>query len=390
MSKKKKVMVIGHEASLSGAPVLLLNLFSLLVKKEVIDVQFVIRRGGPLASEYKKLAPVIVLKPPKYGEEKSLFLHLLNFFQNKIKLVSVLFNAFSCDYFFFNTVVNGKLMRWFRFYKKPAVTYIHELEKVIDLYLKQNDALLPLTISDLLAYPSLKTRKILAEKYSVPDQKLVKLLYYFPFSRDQYDSPKAFKTKQNFRQRFGIKETDFVVGAVGSVTERKGVDLFMEVCQKVVLIDPSIKFVWIGSFENEEQELNVRNEIKEKQLDLNLIFTGPLTYDVYNFSPFDIFFLSSREDTYPLVVLEAAIMKVPSMCFSGSGGIVEFIGADGGWIIDDFSTELAADKIMQLYGKINIIQSYGVTAFEKVLRLHCDEDIIVEQFKSVIAALKEK
>lgn len=390
MSKKKKVMVIGHEASLSGAPVLLLNLFSLLVKKEVIDVQFVIRRGGPLASEYKKLAPVIVLKPPKYGEEKSLFLHLLNFFQNKIKLVSVLFNAFSCDYFFFNTVVNGKLMRWFRFYKKPAVTYIHELEKVIDLYLKQNDALLPLTISDLLAYPSLKTRKILAEKYSVPDQKLVKLLYYFPFSRDQYDSPKAFKTKQSFRQRFGIKETDFVIGAVGSVTERKGVDLFMEVCQKVVLIDPSIKFVWIGSFENEEQELNVRNEIKEKQLDLNLIFTGPLTYDVYNFSPFDIFFLSSREDTYPLVVLEAAIMKVPSMCFSGSGGIVEFIGADGGWIIDDFSTELAADKIMQLYGKINIIQSYGVTAFEKVLRLHCDEDIIVEQFKSVIAALKEK
>lgn len=390
MSKKKKVMVIGHEASLSGAPILLLNLFSLLVKKEIVDVQFVIRRGGPLVSEYKKLAPVIVLKPPKYGEEKSIFLHLLHFFQNKIKLVSVLINAFSCDYLFFNTVVNGKLMRWFRFYKKPAITYVHELEKVIDLYLKQNDAWLPLTISDLLAYPSLKTKKILADKYSVPNQKLVKLLYYFPFSRDQYDSIKALKARQSFRQRFGISETDFVVGAVGSVTERKGVDLFIEVCQKVVAISPSVKFVWIGSFENVEQELSIRNEIKQKQLELNLIFTGSLHYDVYNFSPFDIFLLSSREDTYPLVVLEAAIMKVPSICFSGSGGIVEFIGEDAGWIIDGFSTELAADKIMQLYDSTSIIQSYGVTAFEKVLRLHCDEDIIIEQFRSAIAALKER
>lgn len=390
MSKKKKVMVIGHEASLSGAPVLLLNLFSLLVKKEVIDVQFVIRRGGPLVSEYKKVGPVIVLKPPKYGEEKSILLHILHFFQNKIKLVSVLFNAFSCDYMFFNTVVNGKLMRWFGLHNKPAVTYIHELEKVIDLYLAQKDAVLPLAVSDVMLYPSVKTKTLLIDRYKVPYEKLAPLAYYFPFSKDQYDYLKALKTKQSFRQKFGIKQEDFLVGAVGSVTERKGVDLFIEVCRKVVSVNPSVKFVWIGSFENVDQELSIRNEIKEKQLDLNLIFTGPLNYDVYNFSPFDVFFLSSREDTYPLVVLEAAIMKVPSMCFSGSGGIVEFIGEDAGWIIDDFSTQLAADKIIQLYDTAGIIQSYGVTAFEKVLRLHCDEDLIIRQFKSAVAALKGK
>ena len=130
------------------------------------------------------------------------------------------------------------------------------------------------------------------------------------------------------------------------VSERKGVDLFINTCEKVVFSNPDIKFVWIGAFESDDQELNLRNLIKEKQLDTNLIFTGSLPYDVYNFSPFDIFFLPSREDTYPLVVLEAAIMKVPTICFSGSGGVVEFVGDDAGWIIDDFSPSKASDKII--------------------------------------------
>ena len=383
-------MVIGHEASLSGAPVLLLNLFKLLKEKGIVDVQFVIRRGGPLVELYKEFAPVIVLKPPKYGEEKTVALHVVHWVENKIKMLRVFFNAFSCNYLFFNTVVNGRLLWWFHFHHKPVITYVHELEKVIDLYLRQNDAVLPLSISDVIAYPSCLTQSLLTNKYKIPERKLKKLSYYFPFSEDEYDAVKGADMRKKFRQQFNIHETDFLVGAVGMVSERKGFDLFIEVCEKVVSINPSIKFVWIGSFESNEQELMVREMIKAKQLQENLIFTGPLRYDVYNFSPFDIFFLSSREDTYPLVVLEAAIMKIPTICFSDSGGIVEFVGDNAGWSIGDFSTSKAANKILELNGDKDLIGLAGNNAFNKVISLHCNEDRIIKQYISLVEDLFKK
>lgn len=388
MTKKKKVMVVGHDASLSGAPILLLNLFQLLIKRGVVDVQFVVRRGGPLVMEYKKVAPLIVLKSVKYDKEKGMFLHTAHFLQNKIRLLLVLIKAVSCDYLFFNTVVNGKLMRWFRFHKKPVITYVHELEKVIDLYIQQNDAVLPLTISNAIVCPSMVTESLLANKYNISHSKMMMLPYYFPFTEKEYDSNKALKTCALFRQRFGFKENDFIVGAVGTVTERKGVDLFIDTCEKVVRVNPSIKFVWCGAFESRECEAQLKDVIKTKRLDSNLIFTGPLEYDIYNFSAFNIFFLSSREDTYPLVVLEAAIMKVPAICFSGSGGIVEFIGTDSGWMIDDFSTSLAAHKIIELQNMKDVVRLRGETAFNKVVRLHCDENAIIDQYISVVNRLK--
>lgn len=385
MNKKKKVMVIGHEASLSGAPVLLLNLFRLLVKSEIVEVQFVIRRGGPLVKEYEKIGPVIVMKQPNYGEEKSFFLHLLHFVQNKIKLLIVLIKAFWCDCFFFNTVVNGKLLRWLQFHKKPVITYVHELQRVIDLYIIQKDAVLPLNGSDIILFPSNLTKELLMNMYHIPEQRLKKLTYYFPFAKTEYDSDKAFDFRLSFRQRFGVKGTEFLVGAVGTVSERKGVDLFIETCEKVILFNPLIKFIWIGSFESDKKELEFRNLIKEKQLDANLIFAGGLSYDIYNFSPLDVFFLSSKEDTYPLVVLEAAIMKVPSICFSGSGGIVEFIQDEAGWLIDDFSTGDAAKKIIELQKDKKTVQLYGNAAFDRVISLHCNPEKIIDQFNSAIA-----
>lgn len=387
MSKKKKVMVIGHEASLSGAPILLLNLFKLLIERGIVDAKFVIRRGGPLVDLYKEIAPVIVLKPPKYGEEKTVFLHVLHWIEHKIKLFRVLIEAFSFDYLFFNTVVNGKLLRWFHFHHKPVITYVHELENIIDLYLKKNDAVLPLSISDLIIYPSATTKNLLLGKYKIPFHKLKRLSYYFPFTESDYESAKASEMRKSFRQRFGISNDDFLVGAVGTVSERKGFDLFIEACEKTVSINSSIKFAWIGSFENNEQQLEVQNIIKKKQLGSNLFFTGPLFYNLYNFSPFDVFFLSSREDTYPLVVLEAAIMKVPTICFSGSGGIVEFIGNDAGWIIDGFSTNKAANKIVELQRKKEIVCLQGNAAFNKVLSLHCDSYKIVDQYNAIVEGI---
>ena len=380
---KIKLMVIGHEASLSGAPVLLLNLFNLLIQQEKVSVQFVIRRDGPLVPEYAKIAPVTVLKSTDYGRENNKAGKIINFFSNKLQLAKVLVKATSCDVLFCNTIVNGKLLRWFYLHKKPVITYVHELEHVINLYIKQKDATLPLKKSDIIAYPAEVTKNILTNQYKVDLSKLAKLSYYLPFTREKFDPATAEKKNTDFRSKFRISDNEFLIGSMGVVSNRKGIDLFIDVCEKVVSVKNMVKFCWIGKFESIEQETTIRKLVSERNLGNNIIFTGPLPHDFYNLSPFDIFFLSSREDTYPMVVLEAAIMKVPTACFSGSGGIVEFVADDAGWIIENFSTEKVAEKFIELESDRSAIEKRGRQAFEKAINLHCNPKIVIDQFAAI-------
>lgn len=383
MNRKRKVLVIGHQASLTGAPVLLLNLLRLLVEKNLIEVQFVISRNGPLVKEYQRLGPVIVLKPGDYGAEKNKLRHVANTVRSKIKLLIVLLKAFSCDYIFSNTIVNGKLLRWFYFHRKPIVTYIHEFEKAIDLYLKQGAASFSLTGSQIIAYLADVSRSLLVNKYKVPEQKLRPLSSYFPFTRKLYDPQAALDRSIEFRKKFGFSQDDFLVGGMGMVSDLKGIDLFIDTCKETVSRDRAIKFCWIGGFENQQQEQELQLLIQENELQENLVFTGQMKYDIYNLAPFDLFFLSSRQDTYPLVVLEAAMMKVPAICFSGSGGCAEFIGDDAGWVIDGFSINQAADKLVRLSRNREDIRIAGDIAFERVLERHCDASLALEQYVSI-------
>ena len=50
-----------------------------------------------------------------------------------------------------------------------------------------------------------------------------------------------------------------------------------------------------------------------------------------NYAAMDVFALTSREDPFPLVMLEAGGHGLPTVCFAGAGGAEEFAGpAPGG------------------------------------------------------------
>jgi glycosyltransferase involved in cell wall biosynthesis len=387
MNKKKKVLVIGHDASLSGAPVLLLNLFKLLIENGEADVLFVIRRDGPLVEEYARLGRVIVLKPVGYSTEKNIFRRLKNFIQNKIKLIDVILGSLSCAYVFSNTVENGKLLRWLFWHRRLIVTYVNELENVIDLLLRQRDANFSLKHSRVMVCPAKRTEEMLVAKYGVQLMKIKRLNYFFSFFPRQFDPGLVAAKRTGFRNKIGIAATDFVVCGMGSVNQRKGFDFFIEVCRILVKENAGIKFCWVGAFENPEQEEALRNTIKTERLEKSLFFTGPVDRDIFNTAAFDIFFLSSREDPYPLVVLEAAMMKVPTVCFADSGGITEFIENDAGWMIEGFSTIAAAEKLIELKDKKDIVRKYGETAFKKVIDRHCNADRVLAQYRSIEEAL---
>ncbi len=67
-----KVCVIIHEASATGAPILLLNLLHFLKKERGCQFYIILLRGGVLEHSFKDLGDVIIIKPADYSNKKNI------------------------------------------------------------------------------------------------------------------------------------------------------------------------------------------------------------------------------------------------------------------------------------------------------------------------------
>ena len=101
---------------------------------------------------------------------------------------------------------------------------------------------------------------------------------------------------------------------------------------------------------------------------------NPLDY----IATFDIFALLSREDPFPLVVMEAAALQVPTVCFDKAGGSAEFIEHDAGIVVPYLDCRAFANACLGLLSDPIQRKTMAAKAMERV-RLHHDIDVIVPQ-----------
>lgn len=97
----------------------------------------------------------------------------------------------------------------------------------------------------------------------------------------------------------------------------------------------------------------------------------------------DIFVLTSREDAYPLVCLEAASLGKPILCFADSGGMPEFVENDCGIIVPYLRIDLLAQAIIQLRDDRAKLQQFGANAAYKMRAKHT-VDIAAQQIYSLL------
>jgi glycosyltransferase involved in cell wall biosynthesis len=85
---------------------------------------------------------------------------------------------------------------------------------------------------------------------------------------------------------------------------------------------------------------------------------------------FDVFTLTSREDPYPAVVLEAAALGKPIVCFQQSGGAPEFVEGDCGFVVPYLDVEAMAGRIAELLDDDDLRTRLGEAARRKVGMQH--------------------
>jgi glycosyltransferase involved in cell wall biosynthesis len=125
------------------------------------------------------------------------------------------------------------------------------------------------------------------------------------------------------KQKLGIPEESFIVVNTGYADLRKGVDLFVDLSQRVSSLDSRIHFVWLGNIDPVVDAWIV-NDVRRGRF-RNLHFVGFVDDVTSVLNSADLFFLSSREDPFPSAVLEATSVGLPVASFDTGGGYVDFI-----------------------------------------------------------------
>jgi glycosyltransferase involved in cell wall biosynthesis len=324
----RKILFVGHSANRTGAEVVLLDIVRWFHDRTQYDIDILLLRDGPLVNEYSQCGRLFVLESSAGLKEDE---HLGKFLRSNYDLI------------YLNTVVSGVFGETYsqKYSGTPLVMHVHELGSVIR---KFEDAFSGAASEvDLFIAASKPVEDVLVRTYGIERQAIA---VHNSFVSDRAkDAATIQHSREEARKLLNLNANDTVIMGVGSIDERKGTDIFLDTVARIHAEKDGtdIKFVWIGGGANLAK---AREEASARGLSECVTFTGYLANANTLISAADVFFLSSREDPFPLVCLEAGQFGIPTICFGEGTGITAYVDAD--LVLESISAQLAADAILKL------------------------------------------
>lgn len=347
---KLKVLFIGHDAGLSGAPRVLLNILRWLARHTSVEGYLVTFNEGALSAEYRALFPTLAC-PPEELDSRA----LEKFCGGKPDLV------------FGNTVVAARAYPALAAWDAPFITYVHELEMSLQKYASPEIIACMAQKSSLILGATQGICDNLVQNHGMAAENCLTIdAFIEPFK------PASSLQKKDLKNRLGIPPGKFLVLGCGSRTHRKGFDLFLQAARQVAALNDNVHFGWVGIPESEEDKTG-DNLIAQTP---NLSLPGEVANPADWFRAADVFLLSSREDPFPLACLEAASCELPVICFAGTGGMPAFIGNDAGRIVPALDVAAMAGACAELLSNDELREKLGQRARTKLLSLHSTDSAV--------------
>lgn len=314
---KETILIVGHEASLTGAPILTLN----LIKKMSIryNIITILLNDGYIFKNFKEESSVVI--GPLILKESDLpFKLAIEEVTKKTVIKYALINSVESRFVlpvlarkYIPTVI---LLHEFFAYTKPSQAFREALfwagESVFSTKLTQESVIEAYKDLNEHSYPIIPQGKCLTP--IIQDENIKK--------RNNLKYKNLFREKKT--------ENNFIVLGVGTVQLRKGVDLFIECAAKTIQLSKlNFHFIWIGKGYDPEYDTNYSVYLEDQIKRHNLIGkisiipeTSPLD-DLYKLS--DALLVTSRLDPLPNVAIDALQLGLPVLCFDKATGIADFM-----------------------------------------------------------------
>lgn len=143
-----------------------------------------------------------------------------------------------------------------------------------------------------------------------------------------------------FRSKWGINETDWVVGYTGRLVRDKGIIELVDAFQLIKANNPRLKLLLVGMFEERDTlPQEVQDRIKN---DPQIVFTDFQNEDMeYFYAMMNVYVLMSYREGFPTGTLEAQSMGVPVITTRVTGCCDSIVDGQTGVFVNRTPQQLA-------------------------------------------------
>ena len=350
-----KILFVGHEASRTGAPIGFLSLMQWLKDHGQMVPTVWLRNGGITVNEHRPLGRLIV-----GGRD----------------LEGVAAGPYQLAYL--NTATLGPLAEALNLAGLPVICHVHEMDFELHVTGDANLRQLRANVAHYIACSeSVKTDVI--RLLGIDAEKITVVPECVDVDRALRQAQEPCPEElQQWRMRAGIQH--FVCG-MGTVSWRKGVDLFLQTVARLRATGAKgWGGLWIGDLDSGPDADRMRHELRVLGLQDHVLFTGSQSNPHAWLKEADVFTLTSREDPYPLAMVEAAALGKTVVGFDGSGGVAEFVREAGGHLVPYGDAAAMAETCQRACGEAS---AQGLEAARRL----CHPDAVGSQIAAVIRSM---
>ncbi|MBI5826534.1 MAG: glycosyltransferase [Deltaproteobacteria bacterium] len=178
-------------------------------------------------------------------------------------------------------------------------------------------------------------------------------------------SVKPKRKAEEVRREIGLGARGVLIGTVGSLIERKRVELLIEATAR--LKKTGKEEVWCVIVGDGPEKGRLRKEAERLGVGDRVIFTGFSADALSYMNAMDIFVMASRAEGLPRVILEAMLMSKPVIAFDIVGANELVLNGVTGLILKDGGGAAIADAVEGLIGDRDKMRSFGSAGRQRVI-----------------------
>ncbi|MEL7280257.1 MAG: glycosyltransferase family 4 protein [Pseudomonadota bacterium] len=331
LHRKPRLIFVSHDASRTGAPAIILRLLKMFSETGAFECFTLLDDGGERLHEFEELSHCYVMSQSRYSVEMtdearhaeiSALFDETGIFEGNAPLCALVNSAESFH-------IGRSLARM----GLPVIQLLHEFSSYYPESLFEEI----FRFSTRVIFPSHFIHKTAAQYCAIDETKVT--VRGQGLLDDAFGQMNRDRCRVKLRQDLKLPETARIFLNVGSMDQRKGVDLFVHAARAYFERRPEDEesyFVWYGKGDDAPGgalEL-ARRLLSETGLD-DRVRLMPSTNRIEQvFLGGDVFVLTARADPFPCVIHEAMACGLPIIAFRDGGGAQELIGESCGTLVD--------------------------------------------------------
>lgn len=164
---------------------------------------------------------------------------------------------------------------------------------------------------DELIVPTDKIKDLFINKYNI-----IKQVNVIPtgIDIDKFKiTPSMKKNIQTIKNKYKIKDTDFIIGSVGRIAPEKSFNKLLYNIKDMIKVNTNIKVLLVGGGPDLD---NLKKLTKKLNLENYVIFTDKVNYDLVPtyFNIFNVVVSFSKTETQGLTIIEGLAASKPTLC----------------------------------------------------------------------------